>query len=81
MTLELEGLLITLAFLLPGFLASRLIAARTPAVGRRPTAFEETLESLLRSVYINLVVAALRFHSCPVRLAQERPCSRVTDLR
>jgi hypothetical protein len=59
MTLELETLLIALAFLLPGFLASRLIAAKTPAVGRQPSAFEETLESLLRSMSIHLIIAPL----------------------
>ena len=57
MTLELETLLVALAFLLPGFLASRLIAAKTPAVGRQPSAFEETLESLLRSMSIHLIIA------------------------
>lgn len=59
MPLESETLLIALAFLLPGFLASRLIAARTPAVGRQPSAFEETLESLLRSVSIHLLITPL----------------------
>lgn len=59
MALELEGLLIALAFLLPGFLTSRLIAARTPAAGRHPSAFEEALESLLRSVSIHLIIVPM----------------------
>ena len=59
MVLEIEGLLITLAFLLPGFLTSRLIAARTPAAARKSTAFEETLNSLLKSVSIHLIIGLI----------------------
>jgi len=59
MALELEGLVIALAFLLPGFLTSKLVMARTPAVGRQASAFDETLESLLRSVSIHLMIAPL----------------------
>jgi hypothetical protein len=61
MALGLEDLLIALVFLLPGFLTSWLIAARTPAVGRQVSTFQETLESLLRSVCIHLVIAPLVF--------------------
>ncbi|MBI3151564.1 MAG: hypothetical protein HYZ21_05495 [Chloroflexi bacterium] len=56
MSIDFNNLLITLAFLLPGFLTSRLISARTPAMGRQASTFQETLESLLRSVYIHLVL-------------------------
>ncbi|MBN2394817.1 MAG: hypothetical protein JXR84_29070 [Anaerolineae bacterium] len=57
MELKLEGLLVALAFLLPGFLTSTLIRARTPAMGRQPSTFEETLDSLLRSVFTHLIIA------------------------
>jgi len=53
-----ESLLIAFAFLLPGFLSSRLIDARTPSMGREQSAFEETAESLLRSIYIHFCIAA-----------------------
>ena len=59
MALEIEGLLIALAFLLPGFLTSRLIAARTPAAAQESSALEETLDSLLRSVSIHLIIAPI----------------------
>lgn len=61
MTFGIEGLLTALAFLLPGFLTSRLISARTPAVGKDISAFQETFESLLRSVYIHLIIAPIVF--------------------
>ena len=68
MAFELEGLLIALAFLLPGFLTSRLIAARTPVAAQKAGTFEETLNSLLKSVSIHLIIglivlvlAAVRF--------------------
>ena len=61
MSIELNNLLVALVFLLPGFLTSRLISARTPAVGREVSAFQETFESLLRSVYIHLLIAPLFF--------------------
>jgi hypothetical protein len=57
MTLDLEALLIAFIFLLPGFLTSRLVEARTPAVKDKPTALEETLESFLRSTIIHLIIA------------------------
>ncbi len=57
MSVEFNNLLIALIFLLPGFLTSRLISARTPAIGRQTSTFQETLESLLRSVYIHLAIS------------------------
>jgi len=57
MSIEFNNLLVALVFLLPGFLTSLLISARTPAVGRDVSAFRETFESLLRSVYIHLLIA------------------------
>ncbi len=56
-----DTLIIFLAFILPGFLTSRLIAVRTPALGRQPSPFEETSESLLRSIYIHLIIAPIIF--------------------
>lgn len=61
MSIELGNLLVALVFLLPGFLTSRLISARTPAIGREVSTFQETFESLLRSVYIHLVIAPFFF--------------------
>ena len=61
MAVELDNLFVALVFLLPGFLTSRLIAARTPAMGRVVSTFQETLESLLRSVYIHLFIAPFFF--------------------
>jgi len=61
MTFGIEGLLIALSFLLPGFLTSRLISARTPAAGREVSAFQETFESLLRSVCIYLIITPIIF--------------------
>lgn len=49
-----ESLIIFLAFILPGFLTSRLISVKIPAIGRQPSPFQETSQSLLRSVYIQL---------------------------
>jgi hypothetical protein len=59
MSVDFNNLLVALVFLLPGFLTSRLIAARTPAVGREVSTFQETFESLLRSVYIHLIIAPI----------------------
>ena len=59
MPIEFDNLLVALVFLLPGFLTSRLIAARTPAMGREISIFQETFESLLRSVYIHLIIAPI----------------------
>ena len=59
MPIEFDNLLVALVFLLPGFLTSRLIAARTPAMGREVSTFQETFESLLRSVYIHLIIAPI----------------------
>jgi hypothetical protein len=61
MSIEFNNLLVALVFLLPGFLTSLLISARTPAVGREVSAFRETFESLLRSVYIHLLIAPVFF--------------------
>jgi len=61
MSIDFSNLLVTLVFLLPGFLTSRLISGRIPAVGRDVSAFQETLESLLRSVYIHLLIAPMFF--------------------
>jgi hypothetical protein len=57
MTFGLEDLLIAMIFLLPGFLSSHLISAKTPAVSRAISPFEETLQSLLRSVVIHFLIA------------------------
>ncbi len=54
-----ENLLVALLFLLPGFLTSRLISARTPALGKEASDFQDTLGSLLRSVYIHLFIAPI----------------------
>jgi hypothetical protein len=59
MDLGFESLLITIAFILPGFITTRLLFARTPSVGTKQSLFQETTESLLRSVYINLIVGSL----------------------
>src|SRR5215216_5262658 len=59
MSIEFNNLLVALVFLLPGFLTSRLLAARTPAMGREVSIFQETFESLLRSVYIHLIIAPI----------------------
>ena len=59
MTLDLEALLVALAFVLPGFVTSKLVVARTPSVSREISAFEQTLESLLRSLSIHLILAPL----------------------
>jgi len=61
MSIEFSNLLVALVFLLPGFLTSRLIAARTPAIGRAVSTFQETFESLLRSICIHLVIAPFAF--------------------
>lgn len=55
MFVGIDSLLIALAFLLPGFFTSRLVAARTPDFDRGTSAFNETLGSLLRSFYIQLI--------------------------
>jgi len=61
MSIEFDNLFIALAFLLPGFLTSRLILTRTPAMGRERSPFQDTFESLLRSVYIHLLLAPIFF--------------------
>ena len=68
-----DTLIIFLAFILPGFLTSRLIAVRTPALGRQPSPFEETSESLLRSVYIHLIIAPIIFTSLRFYLVRVSP--------
>ncbi|MBE0684355.1 MAG: hypothetical protein IH589_20815 [Anaerolineales bacterium] len=59
MLIEFNNFLVALVFLLPGFLTSRLIAARTPAMGKEVSIFQETFESLLRSVYIHLIITPI----------------------
>jgi hypothetical protein len=53
-----DSILLGIIFLLPGFLTSTLVVARTPAKPPKLSAFEETAQSLLRSAYIHLVLAA-----------------------
>ncbi len=53
-----DSVLLAIIFLLPGFLTSTLVVARTPAKPPQPSAFEETAQSLLRSAYIHLFLAA-----------------------
>ncbi len=59
MPVGLESLVIVVAFIVPGFLTSKLIASKTPRRRIESSTFEDTAESILRSVYINLLVAAL----------------------
>jgi hypothetical protein len=56
MTFNFEALLVTLAFILPGFLTSRLVESRTPARLRQASAFSDTIESLVRSVYLQAIL-------------------------
>jgi hypothetical protein len=58
MELGVDSILLAIAFLLPGFLTSSLVIARTPAKPPKLSAFEETAQSLLRSAYIHLFLAA-----------------------
>lgn len=53
-----DSILLAIVFLLPGFLTSTLVVARTPAKPPKLSAFEETAQSLLRSAYIHLLLAA-----------------------
>lgn len=59
MAIGLESLIVAAAFILPGFLTSKLISSKTPKRRVESSAFEDTAESILRSVYINLLVAAV----------------------
>lgn len=59
MIVDFDSLIIALAFLLPGFLTSRLVAARTADIERESSIFNETLSSLLRSFYIQLVTTPI----------------------
>jgi hypothetical protein len=59
MNIGYESLLITIAFILPGFITTRLINARTPSVGKKQSIFYETTESLLRSVYIHIIIGII----------------------
>lgn len=59
--LSLETLFISIAFILPGFLTSRLVISKLPAPEKKPKPFVEVTESLLRSTYINLVVVTFLF--------------------
>lgn len=73
MEFGIDTLIIFLAFILPGFLTSRLIAVRTPALGRQPSPFEETSESLLRSVYIHLIISPVIFVTLRYYLVRVNP--------
>lgn len=55
MDFSLESLLVALVVIVPGFLTSYLVNARTPAMGESVSAFWETLESLLRSLIIQIL--------------------------
>lgn len=55
MELSLESLIVALVVIVPGFLTSYLVNARTPAMGESVSAFWETLESLLRSLIIQIL--------------------------
>ena len=68
--MSIDNLFVALVFLLPGFLTSRLISARTPAMGKEASAFQETFESLLRSVYIHLFIAPFFFSIVAFHLAK-----------
>lgn len=59
MNIGIESLVISISFILPGFITTRLINARTASIGREQSIFEETTESLLRSVYINLIIGSI----------------------
>jgi hypothetical protein len=59
MQINLETLLVALAFIVPGFLTTRLIESRTPVLKRETSVFVETSVSLLRSVYINIIIGIL----------------------
>jgi len=59
MTIDLESLATAIAFIVPGFLTSKLISSRSPRRAIQSSAFEDTAESILRSIYINLVVASI----------------------
>ena len=61
MDINLETLFVTLAFILPGFLVTRLVSARSPATPESQTVFHETLESLLRSVFLNVIAFPITF--------------------
>jgi hypothetical protein len=56
MAFNFEALLVTLVFILPGFLTSRLVESRTPARSRQTSAFSDTIESLVRSVYLQAIL-------------------------
>jgi len=58
MDLGVDSILWAIIFLLPGFLTSTLVNARTPAKPPRLSAFQETAQSLLRSAYIHVILAA-----------------------
>lgn len=73
MQIGFESLLVAIAFVLPGFLTSRLVEARTPAAGRERSVFEETAESLLRSSYIHLVIALALLTALQVFVLPGRP--------
>lgn len=68
-----ESFVIALVFFLPGFFTSRLIAARTPAIGKEISIFQETLESLFRSVYIHLAIIPLIFIIVRFLILQKNP--------
>lgn len=59
MNIGFESLLITISFILPGFITTRILKVGTASVGKKQSIFEETTESLLRSVYINILIGSL----------------------
>ena len=61
MDIGLESFLVALLFVLPGFLTSRLIDARTPAASSQPSAFHETADSLLRSAIVHILIVLVIF--------------------
>lgn len=59
MEFGLNSVLLAIIFLLPGFLTSTLVNARTPAKPPSLSAFHETAQSLLRSAYIHLLLGLI----------------------
>lgn len=55
MDFSFESFLVALAVIVPGFLTTYLVNARTPAMGESVSTFWETLESLLRSLIIQIL--------------------------
>ena len=72
MDLGVDSILFAIIFLLPGFLTSTLVVARTPARAPQLSAFEETAQSLLRSAYIHILLAATATLVATIALAITR---------